>query len=51
MVVARSAACPVWLMVATLAGGALAAGRANAINMVVDRDIDRLMNRTRTVRW
>ena len=34
-------------MAATLAGGALAAGGANAINMVVDRDIDRLMNRTK----
>jgi protoheme IX farnesyltransferase len=34
-------------MAATLAGGALAAGGANAINMVVDRDIDRLMKRTR----
>ena len=34
-------------MVATLAGGALAAGGANAINMVVDRDIDRLMKRTK----
>ena len=31
----------VWLMVATLVGGALAAGGANATNMVVDRDIDR----------
>jgi protoheme IX farnesyltransferase len=28
-------------------GGALAAGGANATNMVVDRDIDRLMERTR----
>ena len=28
------------------AGGTLAAGGANAINMVVDRDIDRLMQRT-----
>ena len=34
-------------MVATLVGGTLAAGGANAINMVVDRDIDRLMNRTK----
>ena len=34
-------------MAATLAGGALAAGGANAINMVVDRDIDRLMKRTK----
>ena len=33
-------------MVATLIGGTLAAGGANAINMVVDRDIDRLMPRT-----
>jgi heme o synthase len=34
------------LVVATLAGGALAAGGANAINMVVDRDIDAVMHRT-----
>src|SRR5580693_1403187 len=47
MVVAQRGLPPVWLMVATLAGGALAAGGANAINMVVDRDIDRLMNRTK----
>ncbi len=39
---------PGWgLMVATLAGGTLAAGGANAINMVVDRDIDAVMRRTR----
>jgi heme o synthase len=30
----------------TILGGALAAGGANAINMVIDRDIDRLMPRT-----
>ncbi len=36
-----------WLMVATLIGGTLAAGGANAINMVVDRDIDSLMERTK----
>ncbi len=47
MVVAQRGLPPIWLMVATLAGGALAAGGANAINMVVDRDIDRLMNRTK----
>ena len=35
------------LIVATLVGGALAAGGANAINMVVDRDIDALMERTK----
>ncbi len=33
-------------MVATVAGGTLAAGGANAINMYVDRDIDAVMRRT-----
>ena len=33
-------------MGATLLGGALAAGGANAINMFVDRDIDKVMHRT-----
>jgi len=33
-------------MIITLVGGTLAAGGANAINMYVDRDIDRLMLRT-----
>ncbi|MEJ7720258.1 MAG: heme o synthase [Ilumatobacteraceae bacterium] len=33
-------------MALTVIGGTLAAGGANAINMVVDRDIDRLMQRT-----
>ncbi len=36
-----------WLVLATLIGGALSAGGANAINQVVDRDIDRKMRRTR----
>jgi protoheme IX farnesyltransferase len=35
------------LMVWTLLGGTLAAGAANAVNQVVDRDIDLLMTRTR----
>ena len=47
MVVAQRGLPPLWLMAATLVGGALAAGGANAINMVVDRDIDKLMNRTK----
>jgi heme o synthase len=46
MVVAQRGLPPVWLMAATLLGGALAAGGANAINMYVDRDIDKLMHRT-----
>ena len=38
---------PNWFLVlATLIGGALAAGGANALNNVVDRDIDALMDRT-----
>jgi heme o synthase len=47
MIVAKRGLPSVWLMLATLVGGTLAAGGANAINMVVDRDIDRLMNRTK----
>ena len=47
MIVAQRGLPPVWLMLATLLGGALAAGGANAINMFVDRDIDKLMHRTR----
>jgi len=34
------------LVLVTLLGGTLAAGGANAINMVIDRDIDALMTRT-----
>jgi heme o synthase len=38
---------PNWyLVLATLIGGALAAGGANALNNVIDRDIDALMDRT-----
>lgn len=47
MVVAKRGWPSVALMVWTLVGGALAAGGANAINMVVDRDIDAVMHRTR----
>ncbi|HXH22777.1 MAG TPA: heme o synthase [Dehalococcoidia bacterium] len=36
-----------WLAIATLAGGAVAAGGANAINCYLDRDIDAIMRRTR----
>lgn len=46
MIVAQRGLPPVWLMAATLVGGALAAGGANAINMFIDRDIDKLMHRT-----
>ena len=46
MFVAQGGVPSVWLMVATVIGGTLAAGGANAVNMVVDRDIDGLMERT-----
>lgn len=46
MVVADRGLPSLGLMVATLAGGALAAGGANGINMFIDRDIDRVMHRT-----
>ena len=47
MVLAEGDWPSVGLMVATLVGGTLAAGGANAINMYIDRDIDRLMERTK----
>ncbi|WP_230402038.1 heme o synthase [Sanguibacter suaedae] len=36
-----------WLVLATLVGGAAAAGSANAFNCYIDRDIDEVMNRTK----
>ena len=47
MVVAANGIPGLWLIVATLIGGTLAAGGANAFNMVIDRDIDAIMQRTR----
>ena len=47
MVVAANGIPGLWLIVATLVGGTLAAGGANAFNMVIDRDIDAIMQRTR----
>jgi protoheme IX farnesyltransferase len=47
MVVAANGWPKAWLIVATLIGGTLAAGGANAFNMVIDRDIDALMERTK----
>ncbi len=46
MVVAARGLPDPGLVVATLVGGSLAAGGANAINMYVDRDIDAVMHRT-----
>jgi protoheme IX farnesyltransferase len=47
MVVAERGMPSLWLMAATVIGGTLAAGGANAINMYVDRDIDQVMDRTK----
>ncbi|MDH3292991.1 MAG: heme o synthase, partial [Acidimicrobiia bacterium] len=47
MVVANRGLPSLWLMVATVIGGTLAAGGANAYNMYLDRDIDALMERTK----
>jgi protoheme IX farnesyltransferase len=47
MIVAANGFPRLWLIVATLAGGTLAAGGANAFNMVLDRDIDAIMERTK----
>jgi protoheme IX farnesyltransferase len=47
MVLAARGLPSLWTAAATLVGGTLAAGSANAINCVVDRDIDSVMNRTK----
>src|ERR1041384_6272821 len=47
MIVADRGLPSLWLIACTVVGGTLAAGGANAVNMVVDRDIDRLMERTK----
>jgi protoheme IX farnesyltransferase len=46
MVVADKGLPSLWLIAATVLGGTMAAGGANAINMYVDRDIDAIMKRT-----
>jgi protoheme IX farnesyltransferase len=48
MVVAAGRVPSLGLAVATLLGGAMAAGSANALNCYWDRDIDRVMTRTRS---
>ncbi len=46
MILANDGWPSAWLVLATVAGGTLAAGGANAINCWFDRDIDELMHRT-----
>jgi protoheme IX farnesyltransferase len=47
MILAKGGWPSVWLMLVTVAGGAIVAGGANAMNCYFDRDIDTLMLRTR----
>jgi heme o synthase len=47
MLLAERGLPSLWLIVATLVAGTLAAGSANTINCYVDRDIDQIMTRTR----
>jgi len=46
MFLAQRGVPSLWLVVATVVGGTLSAGSANALNCVVDADIDQLMRRT-----
>jgi len=48
MILAERGFPSVWLILATLVGGSLSAGSANAFNMVIDRDIDTIMGRTQS---
>lgn len=47
MVLAERGVPSAWLVVATLVGGAAAAGSANVLNCYLDRDIDQVMHRTK----
>lgn len=47
MAIAQGGFPPLGLVIATLFGGACAAGSANAMNCYFDRDIDQVMSRTR----
>ena len=48
MFLASKGAPDVWLVLSVLGGGALAAGGANALNQLLDRDVDQHMARTRS---
>lgn len=47
MFLAQGGVPSLWLVAVTLVGGALSAGSAGAFNCYIDRDIDRVMNRTK----
>ena len=47
MILAERGIPDLWLVLATLIGGAFSAGSAGAFNCYIDRDIDRIMKRTK----
>ena len=47
MILAQRGLPSLWLIIATLVGGALSAGSANAFNCYIDADIDKIMGRTK----
>ena len=47
MILAQGGLPNLWLVVATLIGGAMSAGSAGAFNCYIDREADRLMKRTK----
>ena len=46
MILAEQGIPNLWLVLATLIGGSLSAGSANAFNCIIDADIDKIMGRT-----
>ena len=47
MILAQRGIPDLWLMVATVVGGAFSAGSANSFNCYIDADIDKIMGRTK----
>jgi protoheme IX farnesyltransferase len=47
MILAQKGLPSFWLVLATLIGGAMSAGSANAFNCIIDSDIDKIMGRTK----
>lgn len=47
MILAQNGLPNFWLVIATLIGGSLSAGAANAFNCYIDTDIDKIMGRTK----
>ena len=48
MILAQRGVPDPWLVLATVLGGALSAGSANSFNCYIDRDIDKIMGRTKS---